>query len=71
MTHDQLTTKLRDPRQTMSIDAQTTMLDAADRLDRYREALIAARNDILETNQCCASIGVSYVDVDFIDEALK
>jgi len=43
MTHNDLTTKLRDPRQTMSIDAQTTMLDAADRLDRYRELLMRVR----------------------------
>ena len=43
MTHEDLTAKLRDPRQTMSIDAQTTMLDAADRLDRYRELLLRAR----------------------------
>jgi hypothetical protein len=43
MTHEDMTTKLRDPRQTMSIDAQTTMLDAADRLDRYRELLLRAR----------------------------
>ena len=39
MTHDDITTRLRDPRPTMSIDAQATMLDAADRLDLYRTLL--------------------------------
>jgi hypothetical protein len=59
MTHDKLTTKLRDPRQTMSIDAQTTMLDAADRLDRYRELLMRVR------------IVVSASLLKHIEEALK
>ena len=39
MTHDEITARLRDPRPVMSIDAQTTMIDAADRIDLYREML--------------------------------
>ena len=39
MTHDDLTAKLRDPRPLMAVDAQTMMLDAADRLDRYRDLI--------------------------------
>lgn len=39
MTNDELTASLRDPLKTISIDAQTTMLDEADRLDRYRDLI--------------------------------
>jgi SOS response regulatory protein OraA/RecX len=39
MTHDELTTRLREPLTMIRTDAQSTMFDAADRLDRYRYLL--------------------------------
>ena len=71
MTHEDLTAKLRDPRQTMSIDAQTTMLDAADRLDRYRDAMERARHDINWLLSVQEEIPGARIGSQYLDEALK
>ena len=40
MTREELTTRLREPFTMIRIDAQSTMFDAADRLDRYRDIIM-------------------------------
>jgi hypothetical protein len=68
MTHDELTAHLRYPKHAYSAASSGTMLDAADRLDRYRDALENAKEIMLLANR---TLGQGRFDVTWIDEALK
>jgi hypothetical protein len=69
MTHDEMTTFLRGDDSFVLDECDDA--EIADRLDRYRNALIEARNDIMESNEGVVLVGMSPVDVSYIDEALK
>ena len=67
MTHDELTTRLREIKSGMDI-GWPEMAEAADRLDRYRDALENAKEIMLLANR---TLGQGRFDVSWIDEVLK
>ena len=74
MTHDELTAHLRYPKHAYSAASSGTMLDAADRLDRYRNALLEAKRQMDE--MACVlwdspGSGKGQLGTGFIDEVLK
>jgi hypothetical protein len=65
MTHDELTTGLRDTRYARAVDRRKTRIEAANRLDRYRDLLVVVLSHIEgEWNS-------GYTLIDDIREALK